>query len=73
MVPTYKMPQCKVSPERPVSRVVPFFMHAILGFRLGIVASLPAGDAVVTPCAASMFAVGSGITGFILTQVERGA
>jgi hypothetical protein len=38
---------------------------------LGFVSSLPVGDLVVTLSAASMVAVGSGITGFILTQVER--
>jgi hypothetical protein len=45
-------------------------MNAVSGFVLGVVASLPAGDAVITLYAASMFTVGSGITGFILTQVE---
>ena len=46
-------------------------MQVIIGLALGSIASLPAKDLVVTLCAASLFGVGSGITGFILTQVER--
>jgi hypothetical protein len=46
-------------------------MHALYGLLLGLIASLPAGDVVVTLCASAMFAVGSGITGFILAQVEK--
>jgi hypothetical protein len=45
--------------------------HAIVGLLLGLVASVPFGDAVVTLFLASMFAVGSGITGYILTQIEK--
>jgi hypothetical protein len=45
-------------------------MHAVVGFILGATASLPAGDVMVMLCVASMFAVGSGITGYILTKVE---
>ena len=46
-------------------------MHGSLGFMLGFLSTLPAGDIVVTLSAAAMVAVGSGITGFILTQVEQ--
>lgn len=46
-------------------------MHGSLGFILGFLSSLPAGEIVVTLAAAAMVAVGSGITGFILTQVEQ--
>lgn len=45
--------------------------HASAGFILGFFSSLPVGEIVVTLSAAAMVAVGSGITGFILTQVER--
>jgi hypothetical protein len=46
-------------------------MHVVSGFILGTLASLPARDGVVTLCVAAMFAVGSGMTGFILTQIEK--
>jgi hypothetical protein len=45
--------------------------HASLGFMLGLLSTLPVGEMVVTLSAAAMVAVGSGITGFILTQVEQ--
>jgi hypothetical protein len=46
-------------------------MHALFGLFLGLIASLPAGDVVVTLCASALFSVGSAITGFILVQVEK--
>lgn len=46
-------------------------MHALAGLVLGAVGSLPAGDVVVTLCLAALCAVGSGITGFILDQVQK--
>ena len=47
------------------------FMHALAGFALGAVGSIPAGDVVVTLYLSALFAVGSGITGFILDQVQN--
>jgi hypothetical protein len=46
------------------------FMHVALGAVLGAIASFPAHDLVVTLSIASIFAVSSGITGFIFSQIE---
>ena len=46
-------------------------MHAFAGLLLGAVASIPAGNLMVTVYLALLFAVGSGITGFILSEIER--
>jgi hypothetical protein len=46
-------------------------MHAFAGIFLGAVASIPAGDLMVTVSLALLFAVGCGITGFICTEIEK--
>jgi hypothetical protein len=46
-------------------------MHALAGLILGVVGSIPAGDIVVTLSFAALFAAGSGITGFIFTQMQH--
>ena len=48
-------------------------MHVAFGIVLGAIASLPAQDLVVTLSIASIFAVGSGITGFIFAQIDNSA
>jgi hypothetical protein len=48
-------------------------MHGALGVVLGVMASLPARELVVTVAIAALFGVGSGITGFILSKIENSA
>jgi hypothetical protein len=45
--------------------------HALGGSALGVLGSLPAGDAVVTLYLSALFAAGAGITGFMFEQVQN--
>lgn len=62
-------------PLRPATLIhtetTPVSMHALVGFLLGALASLPAADVVATLSLAATCAVGAGISGFMLGEMEK--